>query len=321
MTIACCLSRRRAFTLVELLVVVTIIALLIALLLPAVQAAREAARRGQCLNNVKQLGIAQHNYHAIWERFAPDGLELKVDWVPLGYRGSHLLKLLPYCEQEPLYRQIDFSGVTAPASQTLSDGRKLREIIPPMLVCPTDPLKGKGTTSVNRNYGLTSYGSSMGSQYMGASNGCTDYNLPNGTRVHGTTTTPSAVSGIISRLDWSAGIEDITDGTSNTILMGEIRAQCGYYTRKGWASEDSLWVSTFAPINYPTCPGERGYSDDAGCNGILSYPTSQGFKSCHPGGASFLLCDSSVRFISETISWDVYQRLGARKDGKVVGEY
>jgi prepilin-type processing-associated H-X9-DG protein len=77
-------------------------------------------------------------------------------------------------------------------------------------------------------------------------------------------------------------------------------------------------VSTFGPINYPTCPNEPGFSTAQGCNNDQSNPTSQGFKSRHSGGAHFLLCDGSVRFIIEAIPWDTYQRLGGRNDGQVI---
>jgi prepilin-type N-terminal cleavage/methylation domain-containing protein/prepilin-type processing-associated H-X9-DG protein len=309
---------RCAFTLVELLVVIAIIGILIALLLPAVQAAREAARRAQCSNNLKQLGLAQHSYHNVWNKFAPDGLYMVIDWQPLTWGGSHLLKLLPYSEQSSLVQQIDFKDNRPAVNKTLPGGKLLRDHVLPLLLCPSDTHGGRGGTG---NWALTNYSASMGSQYMFASNGCQDYNRPNGTRGHGTTTDAGQISGIISRLNWSAGMHDVIDGTSTTILMGEIRPVCGVYTNKSWVSEDALWVSTFGPINFPTCPGEPGYSSAAGCNSQTSHPTSQGFKSRHPGGAQFLLCDGSVRFIIQTIPWDTYQRLGGRRDRQPVGDF
>ncbi|MCC6510430.1 MAG: DUF1559 domain-containing protein [Pirellulaceae bacterium] len=320
-------NRRFAFTLVELLVVIAIIGVLVGLLLPAVQSAREAARRMQCSNNLKQLALAQHNYHDTFKKFAPGGLEMFVDWQPLGHRGSHLLKLLPFIEQNNLYSQINFAGtvngvpnagVISPRNQRLTDGRLLRQLILPALVCPSDPAGGWHPTS---NWAMTNYTASMGSQYMFSSNGCQEYNRPNGTRGHGTTADGGQVSGIISRLHWSAGIAELTDGTSNTILMGEIRPVCGDYTQRPWVDEDAFWVGTLGPINFPTCPGEPGYNAGPGCNGITSRPCSQAFKSKHVGGAQFALGDGSVRFIQQSIAWDVYQNLGGRRDGNVIGEY
>ena len=320
------MNLRSAFTLVELLVVIAIIGILVGLLLPAVQAAREAARRMQCSNNLKQLGLAQHNYVDTFKKFAPGGLEMVVDWVPLAYRGSHLLKLMPFMEQNNLYSQVNFAGringlpnaTISPRNQRLSDGRLLRDVIMPGLVCPSDPAGGRHPTS---NWAMSNYTASMGSQYMFSSNGCQEYNRPNGTRGHGTTANGSEVSGIISRLHWSAGIGELTDGTSNTILMGEIRPLCGDYTMRSWVDDDAFWVGTLGPINYATCPGEPGYNAGPGCNGITSRPCSQAFKSKHVGGAQFTLGDGSVRFIQQTISWDVYQNLGGRNDGKVIGDF
>ena len=310
---------RRGFTLVELLVVIAIIGVLVALLLPAVQAARESARRMKCGNNLKQLGLAQHMYHDTWNKFAPDGLYMLVDWQPLTWGGSHLLKLLPYTEQNSLFQQIDFSDTTTAATnRRLPGGQLLRDVVVPFLLCNSDVHRGRGGSG---NWALTNYCSSMGSQYMFASNGCQDYNRPNGTRGHGTTIDGEQVSGIISRLTWSAGMREITDGTSNTILMGEIRPKCGDYTIKSWVSEDAFWVSTLGPINYPTCPGAPGYSSGPGCNSEVAKPTSQGFKSLHPNGAQFVLSDGSVRFIVQTVSWDTYQRLGGRRDGELVGDF
>src|SRR6266446_1288505 len=96
--------RRGGFTLIELLVVIAIIAVLIGLLLPAVQKVREAAARMKCANNLKQLGLAEHMYHDNYNRFAPEGLWMPYDWNPQVRKGSHLLQLLPYVEQDALYR-------------------------------------------------------------------------------------------------------------------------------------------------------------------------------------------------------------------------
>jgi prepilin-type N-terminal cleavage/methylation domain-containing protein len=310
---------RPAFTLIELLVVIAIIAILIGLLLPAVQKVREAANRSKCQNNLKQLGIAEHAYHDEYGRFAPEGLWMPFDWNPQIRKGSHLLQLLPYLEQAAIFQAIDFSNtlVNPPVNQTLPGGRRLREVVLPVLVCPSDTLFGR----LPNGLATTNYASSMGSQYMFASNGCQEYNRPNGTRGHGTTDKANEISGIIARLNWSAGVKDITDGTANTILMGEIRPICSNTPRnRSWVADDVLWISTLGPINYPTCPGEPGYSAGPGCNADISTPTSNAFKSKHIGGAHFALADGSVRFIRQTIPWDTYQLLGGRADGRVVND-
>ncbi len=322
-------ARRAGFTLVELLVVIAIIGILVGLLLPAVQAAREAARRMQCSNNLKQLGLAQHNYHDTFKRFAGSGLDLEVDWVPLGYRGSFLLKLLPFMEQSNLYNQIDFSGNVGglvpavfgprvPGNLVLSDGRPLRQVSLPTLVCPSDPAGGRNAAL---NVAISNYAMSMGSQYMFASNGCQEYNRPNGTRGHGTTNRADQISGIVSRCSFASTIAQATDGTSNTILLGEIRPMCGQWTWQSWVRENNAWVGTLGPINYPNCPNEPGYVRGPGCNEERSTPTASGFKSKHTGGAQFVFGDGSVHFISQSISWQTYQYLGGRSDGQVIGEF
>ena len=146
------------------------------------------------------------------------------------------------------------------------------------------------------------------------------------------TPTKTNISGVIARSSWAAAIRDITDGTSNTIMMGEVRGICsdalGYWAPGvggGWADSESLWFSTTAPINYPTCPGERGNqplpTGGTGCRSAQAWNTAMGFKSQHTGGAHFLLCDGSVHFLSENIDYTTYQKLGDRWDGYQIGEF
>jgi len=138
--------RPRAFTLVELLVVITIIGILIALLLPAVQAAREAARRAQCSNNLKQVGLALHNHHSLYDRFPPGGA---ADQPPFGfYRGgqawwgsSWLTYLLPMMEQQPLFEKMDFTGASGwPGDTSNTNYNLLKNLGIPFLMCPSSNL-------------------------------------------------------------------------------------------------------------------------------------------------------------------------------------
>ena len=128
---------------------------------------------------------------------------------------------------------------------------------------------------------------------------------------------------------WAARFRDITDGTSNTIAMGESRPLCSdeeSWDAQGWMRAWCKSYATTAPINFPTCPGENGLAmipaggDNNGaapaCNQRQNWNTAQGFKSKHPGGAQFVFADGSVRFLPETINYDAYQRLGARADGR-----
>ena len=105
-------------------------------------------------------------------------------------------------------------------------------------------------------------------------------------------------------------------------LAASEKSQCGDHSRHTWADPNCLWFATTAPINHPTCPGEDGLDRNEGnnpiCNRTNAWNVSMGFKSKHPGGAQFVMCDGSVQFLSETIDYDLYQRLGDRRDGNPV---
>jgi prepilin-type N-terminal cleavage/methylation domain-containing protein/prepilin-type processing-associated H-X9-DG protein len=318
---------KRGFTLIELLVVIAIIAILIALLLPAVQQAREAARRTQCKNNLKQLALAQHNYHDVYGSFAigsqdnpPNHPRPRRVWQAGKHRkGSHLVKLLPYVEQSTISNSLDWSlDVTAQLNSPALNRVYRKDL--PVYRCPSDDYRVGN--------GMTNYAASCGAQSMPARNrACNLYPgnvFGTGRAGHSSSRHGGNISGIISRYNWAARMADIIDGTSNTILMGEIRPKCGDHHRGGWANPNALWTGTTAPINFNTCPGEGGNSANGlpiNCNSYRVWMTSQGFKSRHTGGAQFALCDGSVRFLSENIDYMTYQRLGDRRDGQVLGEF
>jgi prepilin-type N-terminal cleavage/methylation domain-containing protein/prepilin-type processing-associated H-X9-DG protein len=351
---------RAAFTLIELLVVIAIIAVLIALLLPAVQQAREAARRTQCRNNLKQLGLALHNYHDVFNMFSPTIVNISgpgLTWSNAS-KGTYLVRLLPYIDQAPLFNALNFSqleldgnedwqpqgppgtaGVNFESQTEGVGGQLYRHKAIPSFFCPSEtspPLDGH---SVKTNYAL-----SMGNQQMDSNGGtpwggCTLFpgnNFGTGPAGHGNSENPTQISGIVSRFNWAANFRDIVDGTSNVIAAGEVRAQCGDHIRNGWFHWNATWVATTAPINYPVyCVREDTGWDNpdaaqvtqltggpaTGCNHWQNWQTSQGFKSRHTGGAHFLLCDGSVRFISQNIDYMTYQRIGDRRDGGTVGEF
>jgi prepilin-type N-terminal cleavage/methylation domain-containing protein/prepilin-type processing-associated H-X9-DG protein len=330
-------NSRRAFTLIELLVVIAIIAVLVALLLPAVQQAREAARRSTCKNNLKQLGLACHNYHevanqlpcSICEFNSPFGVNN--DWSPSS-KGSYFVRLLPYIDQGPIFNAINFNfydpnnGIEVESYKT---GGLIRVTPIPVLLCPSETSAGISNWSYKSTYSL-----SIGNQDMQNLNvwgSCPNIGnqLGDGAAVHGNTWDPLQVSGVISRLDWGANFRDVTDGTSQTILAGETRPGCSDHTYNGWMHFNANWVATSAPINYPTvCFQEPGWTWDG--SNPLKYPPcrhwqdwgySMGFKSKHVGGAQFVFADGSVHFLNDNINYLTYQKLGDRRDNQAVGQY
>ena len=344
-------NSRRGFTLIELLVVIAIIAILIALLLPAVQQAREAARRTQCKNHLKQLGLGLHNYHDNYKYFAPSGLA-NVHPNTQNPRVGWQVRILPFMDQAPLYNQLDFgnnpgtvwAGAPGDVSlQILSDGQTARSHQVPYAMCPSDV-----SQDPFRGCAQASYGGSIGSQPTpGSSAACSPWNVfaefPTGALPAGAgsgefnyarTSNASYVSGMFSYFGAMIAIGDVTDGGSNTIVVGETRANCSWnpagaddatnHHRRGWwlaNSNGGAQGSTVVPINdQNTCDGSTKITYPA-CTDPVNYNFSWGFKSYHPGGCHFLLVDGSVRFISENLDHVSYQRLGGRADGNPVGEF
>ncbi|MCA9069662.1 MAG: DUF1559 domain-containing protein [Planctomycetaceae bacterium] len=315
-------SRRFGFTLIELLVVIAIIAILIALLLPAVQQAREAARRSTCKNNMKQLGLALMNYHDIHKQFpVGSGTNSTLNpWAGGSHRkGSQMVKILPQIDQAPLFDRINFNNDVDDWFFNTANG--VRTLSIPVMLCPSD------TRNVNNDRAHANYGFSMGNQRMSDNGGwCGNQypgnNLGTGADVgHGSTLDMGRISGVFSRFAAAAKIRDVTDGMSNTILMGETRPQCNDHFAGGWFYGNAMFaLATTAPINYDTCQGEPNYQADS-CNAWNNWQTSMGFKSNHTGGAHALLGDGTVHFISENINYTTFQRLGDRRDGQVIGEF
>jgi prepilin-type N-terminal cleavage/methylation domain-containing protein len=342
-------SRARGFTLIELLVVIAIIAILIALLLPAVQQAREAARRTQCRNNLKQFGLAIHNYNDNFNKF-PIGQQhrghfdgvLDVAGTPAtgvtpdgGSGFGWTTYLLPYMDQAPLYNKFDTSYPLSNTNfpQSVSNATLAATALP-YARCPSDIAPNAqntgavGEVGAIRPQATASYKGSAGSY--------------NGNQGRWPYSNQDRTNGIMFR-DSAVAFRDVTDGLSNQILVGEVtwdvRAGGTTNTRffgavdpaLGYASGNSnrLMADGEHGINLPYLPGAAPTGNDAERN--LS------FSSLHVGGAHFLFGDGSVRFLSENIQntafpWDVnnvndranngvnyglYQRLHSRSDGYV----
>ena len=311
---------KHAFTLIELLVVIAIIAVLIALLLPAVQQAREAARRSQCKNNLKQFGLALHNYHDTVGMF-PIGATNSGGGAP---NLSWAVRILPYMDQAPLYNQLNMAAANA-TSQTLSDGTVARLHVVPMFRCPSDTFP-----DISNSYAQTSYTASIGSQWThSASTSCDPFisyaeTLPSGQVDYARTQDPRRTSGMFAQGAVSISMRDVSDGTTNTLMVGESLAGChASGLQNGWwpGTGRVTTGSTLAPINEMTTCERSQRISDPNCISGDNFNYSWGFKSMHVGGAHFTMADGSVRFISENINHQTYQYLGGRAEGKIIGEF
>jgi prepilin-type N-terminal cleavage/methylation domain-containing protein len=340
----------RGFTLVELLVVIAIIGVLVALLLPAVQAAREAARRSQCVNNLKQFGLAIQNYvdvrkvlpaGAHWNdvRFPPtdcdDGPNCKGPQCCITGRGTIHMFLMPYMELQNLYSRFDFTRRTD--EQLMPDGTPIGAQHVQVYVCPSDEhpesvgnkLGAQLPVEKLIQYKMSNYAASRGptKQFPGGSCGtCSSWNLwnnqfpnhPNLVAPYPDTGSSVAAltnfAGPFTRLAYSVKLEEVVDGLSNTIFMGEVRPLCSKHVAEGWAwshSGNGL-MSTLVPINIDSCSTEPSLR----CGCWDNWTSETGFKSAHPGGAYFVMGDASVQFLSEAVDPFVYNVMGGKADGE-----
>ena len=325
--------RQRAFTLIELLVVIAIIAVLIALLLPAVQQAREAARRTQCKNNLKQLGLALHNYHDTYTKFPAAGYFSNFPGGGLiGYQQSNgatqhgpswIVAVLPYFDQAPLYNLANFTrSMGDPVNATLVSTNL------PAVQCPSDPYSNAGNKFIDTtNMGNNQWGrGNYAANGYGAANGNTNYSGV-GVGQRG----PLGING------WG-GINAVLDGTSNTVASWEVRAGLSNGDVRGtWAAVRGTFTANCnnsgGGVVTGDCnginDGKNGADDVLNCN---SQPNSgmgcwnggdlqAGSKSLHVGGVHALLCDGTVRFISQNLDGVVHQRIIAQADGGTVGDF
>ena len=234
--------------------------------------------------------------------------------------------ILPFMDQAPLFNAMNFSSGGSAYDSLAANGRPVRTFSPPYTKCPTDT---SGRLSQNDPTN-GSYCGSLGSQRTPSADGnCntwlvqgTNYDN-NGTADHGNTVVPTDLSGMFGRLGPSIKIALVTDGTSNTFFVGEILADCNDHTGNIWDYNQggNAHASTAVPLNnFNTCPNSTKITNPA-CTNPNNWNYSWGFRSKHVGGAQFLLVDGSIRFVSENIDYNTYQRLGGRFDGKNIGEF
>jgi len=301
---------RTGFTLIELLVVIAIIAILIALLLPAVQQAREAARRTQCKNNLKQIGLAIHNYHDVYTVF-PNVNAGGMDYSSLS-GASLFASILPMIEQGAAYNLYDFNLANSdPVNQQVA-GQHL-----PFYLCPSSPLR-RQVPSCDSDSGRApgNYAVCIGSldfnQYWPF------YGLPR-----------PELNGAIVYTDSSPGktrFRDMIDGTTNTLLIGETAYNLpDYLFTSGSCNGQSRYSFTYWANPYPgstACTTQYAFNPhDIRDDGLYDPNWVRSFRSDHVGGVQFTLVDGSVRFISENIDAETLDALATRNGGEVVGEF
>ncbi len=323
------MRKNRGFTLVELLVVIAIIGILVALLLPAVQQARAAARRMQCKNNLKQLGLALHNYHDTHQMFPAAHLDTGTTGRAYRHQIGWLTYLLPYIEQTSVYNLINFRQIGPSNSMPNPNGSATSN--PAFFeaggndistfICPSDPID-----RVDPIWAPTNYLGNQGIDCRCRGKGC---------------------NGVFGHDTWTRFAE-IIDGTSNTIAIGEtlkgdldpVSLQDNYiFGRRGGGiganAQDIDSCQGLAPnasdratVWFGGHPQHNMFSTDRGpndarfdCKAPNNGCTNFAARSAHAGGALFCLCDGSVHFIIDSIDRTVMRALGTKQGGEIVREF
>lgn len=321
----CVMQKRRGFTLIELLVVIAIIGVLIALLLPAVQQARESARRTQCKNNLKQIGLALHNYHEMANVFPPGWVydaSRSASNAPTNCWGWSAFILL-YMDQAPLFNQLDMNrgfsgGLDSLGNNSNSGISGIESTVLTAFRCPSDTgsknvVSGTGGPGAGMNYGGRS-------NYVGVNGGLLLDFLP--------LTDNGGTFGNNSK----RGLRDMTDGTSNSVLIGERAWQAVDSTGHGpsalWAGVRSgtpgVLTANGAALAVGTCVIPLNTDPVGGMNPLgsgISDGSWHAFSSEHSHGAHFLMGDGAVRFLSQDIDYQIYGYLGTIADGNPIGEF
>ncbi len=311
------LKERRGFTLVELLVVIAIIGILIGLLLPAVQAVRAAARRMQCSNNLKQIGLAMHNYHSAQRSFPP-GQYVYIDaHAPDGWmRYSWYPGILAFVEQQALYDVYQKHFEARPSSTYSYQLQPEKRAVVSTFLCPSDPVNPK-----TDNGAATSNQQGFHGNYVG-NGGNTFFN-------HGGPVSSMDMNGLFPVLR-PVRISDIIDGTSNTLMFSEIiLVEDGAIGTEKQDVRGRYLNSRHAGAHFSTLYGPNTSQPDRFnyCTSTPRAPCTQtgtdvvvSARSHHSGGVSAMMGDGSGRFITDNINATVYHAMGSRDGGEVVSE-
>ncbi|MCA9130078.1 MAG: DUF1559 domain-containing protein [Planctomycetales bacterium] len=346
---------RVGFTLVELLVVIAIIGILVGLLLPAVQAAREAARRMQCSNNLKQIGLAIHNYENATKRLPPGsgfygGTAVALGSLPAPYqrfagaqnlnRAHLLVRILPYIEQTALYNEFAGDVVTTDNARISNPsnpqgGELLRGLTISSYICPSDNNGGRSATvdGIASRIQPSNYHFSMGptnamsdnpncqcplfATFVARSQAGTNVNAPAGPFTRRGGILPYGATG---NPGYCGKFGDVADGLSNTLFFGETIVDWSAHALNGWSMANQWGRFTQIPINWDTRYVDVATATAAGktgCEARCNWNTAEGFKSRHTGGSQMLMGDGSVQFFSQNIDMLAYNALGSKAGGEV----
>ncbi len=335
---------RSAFTLIELLVVIAIIAILIALLVPAVQKVREAAARAQCGNNLRQIGLATHNYHDVRKSFPPLRIAGGDGWA------TFFVMIMPYMEQGNIYNLWDLSkryaqqSLTArqtqvpsyfcpsrrspPAALSVAEDFYVNDATPPPNVTPTGGLQFRFSVANNPPGSVGDYAVCVGDM-RGIPNNPNAQNwfntVSNGAIIIGSpdpaVATNSPASLLVKSFSSNTRVVSVTDGTSSTFLAGEKHVPKGMFGRLRvgdgpiYSGAWTCFAGRLAGIEDPLATGPL---DITPSGGVIDGIYARKFGSYHPGICQFVFCDGSVRPIRTSIDTANLRRLAVRNDNEVI---